>query len=49
MYTGAKEKVMAQSPKVEEKAKTELELVKVGAAKQGSCCDPDCGPSTCGG
>lgn len=48
MCTGAKKEVLTQIPRVEEKAKAELELVKVGAAKQGDCCDPDCGPSTCG-
>jgi len=49
MCTGAKKEVTTQIPQVEEKPKAEPELVKVGATKQGGCCDPDCGPSTCGG
>lgn len=47
MCTGPKKEVVIQA-QVEEKTKVELEFVKIGATKQGNCCDPDCGPSTCG-
>lgn len=48
MCTGAKKEVVAQIPRLEVKPKAQPEPVKVGGAKQGECCDPDCGPSTCG-
>jgi hypothetical protein len=49
MCTETKQEVMTQVPQVEAEPKAEPDLVKVGATKQSSCCDPDCGPSTCGG
>lgn len=45
--TGPKKEAVIGA-EVEEKAKAESEFVKIGAVKQGNCCDPDCGPSTCG-
>lgn len=49
MCTGATKEVVTERPKAEEQPKAKPELAKIGATKQGDCCEPDCGPSTCGG
>lgn len=56
MCTGAKREAIAEDVRAAEKAKVKQpELVAVGASKEtepthssGACCDPVCGPSTCG-
>lgn len=48
MCTGVKKETVAQTTQAQEKPQAEPELVKVGAAKGGGCCDSNCGPSTCG-
>jgi hypothetical protein len=48
MCTGAKKEVRPQIPGIEEKPEAEPELVKMSTTNQLDCCDPDCGPSSCG-